>query len=85
MDEFYCVLRHKDQNSGHRNIITVYYDDLGEAKAAAERLARKESDRFYVMKTVAFVEPTKPPLKWNDGTYVEDPAENRFKEDDIPF
>ena len=44
--------------------MTVTHGSLDAAKAEAERLARKQNDRFLVFELVGVVAPAQPPLAW---------------------
>ena len=44
--------------------VTVTHGSLDAAKAEAERLARKQNDRFMVFELIGVVGPTQPPLAW---------------------
>ena len=44
--------------------VTVTHGSLDAAKAEAERLARKQSDRFMVFELIGVVAPAQPPLAW---------------------
>ena len=66
-EEFWIVLRHIGASSQHfRNQVTMFHPTEKLARAEAARLAIEQNDRFYVMKTTAFVEPLEAPLRWSD-------------------
>jgi hypothetical protein len=44
--------------------VTVTHGSLDAAKAEAERLARKQNDRFMVFELIGVVGPMQPPLAW---------------------
>lgn len=44
--------------------VTVTHGSLDAAKAEAERLARKQNDRFMVFELIGVVGPAQPPLAW---------------------
>ena len=44
--------------------VTVTHGSLDAAKAEAERLARKQNDRFMVFELIGVVGPTQPPVAW---------------------
>ena len=61
--------------------VTVTHGSLDAAKAEAERLARKQNDRFMVFELIGVVGPTQPPVAW---TWREEiPAAEHF--DDTHF
>jgi len=44
--------------------VTVTHGSLDAAKAEAERLARKQNDRFMVFELIGVVGPAQPPVAW---------------------
>jgi len=44
--------------------VTVMHGSLDAAKVEAERLARKQNDRFMVFELIGVVAPAQPPLAW---------------------
>jgi len=58
--EFWMVMKDDCSNySSHR-----HFTEEG-ARIEAERLCHKEGKRFFVLKTIAYVEPENPPVKWS--------------------
>lgn len=53
--------------AGHNNkTFAVWHPTLESARQEAERLAKQTRQKFYVIKAVAVVEPTEPPIIYKE-------------------
>ena len=63
---FWIVIRDTER----ANLVCKRHFSEGEARVEAERLCKKENARFFLLHTVAYVDPNEPPVTWHESVTV---------------